>query len=101
MLSTCNNILPGGIVYRHSNQASLLKRSTEPVQHEQYYITSTQQSYDRVAGLYAEKYLHEFDHKAVDRDLLDRFAERVKERGPVLDLGCGPGQVARYLHDKG
>src|SRR5438477_582563 len=69
-------------------------RNSEPMQQEQHDIFSTRQSYDQVAGAYAEKYLHEFDHKPVDRDLLDRFAERVKERGRVLDLGCGPGQVA-------
>ncbi len=73
------------------------------MQHEQHDISSTRQSYDQIAGAYAEHYLHELDHKPVDRDLLDRFAERMKERGQgqVLDLGCGPGQVARYLHDRG
>ncbi|MGH2585984.1 MAG: class I SAM-dependent methyltransferase [Dehalococcoidia bacterium] len=31
----------------------------------------------------------------------DRFAERVRGLGPVCDLGCGPAQVARYLHERG
>jgi len=62
---------------------------------------ATKESYDRVAAKYADLYLHEFDHKPFDRDLLDRFAERVKSRGRVMDLGCGPGQVAAYLHQKG
>src|SRR5262249_44838454 len=26
---------------------------------------------------------------------------RVGGLGPICDLGCGPGQVARYLHDQG
>ena len=33
--------------------------------------------------------------------LLDRFAERVRGRGWVCDLGCGPAQIARYLRDRG
>jgi ubiquinone/menaquinone biosynthesis C-methylase UbiE len=40
-------------------------------------------------------------HKPLDRELLDRFAERVKGRGRVCDVGCGPGHVARYLHERG
>jgi len=71
------------------------------MQQPQYDTASTQQSYDRAASTYSERYLHEFDHKQADRQLLDHFAERVKSKGRVLDLGCGPGQVARYLHDKG
>jgi SAM-dependent methyltransferase len=63
--------------------------------------SATRESYDRVAGKYADLYLHEFDHKPFDRDLLDRFAERVRPKGRVLDVGCGPGQVAAYLHKRG
>ena len=62
---------------------------------------TTKESYDRVASKYADLYLNEFDHKPFDRDLLDKFAERVKSRGRVMDLGCGPGQVAAYLHNRG
>ena len=35
-----------------------------------------------------------------DRQLLDRFAASVQDRGPVCDLGCGPGHVARYLSER-
>jgi SAM-dependent methyltransferase len=62
---------------------------------------TTRDSYDRVAAAYAEKYFGELAHKPFDRDLLDRFADRVRGRGPVCDLGCGPGQVARHLKDRG
>jgi SAM-dependent methyltransferase len=71
------------------------------MQHAQFDPSSTQQSYDHVASAYAGRYLHEFDHKPADREMLDRFAERVKAKGRVLDIGTGPGQVARYLHDRG
>jgi SAM-dependent methyltransferase len=58
-------------------------------------------SYDRVAGLYTEKYTDELAHKPLDRELLDRFADAVRGSGPVCDLGCGPGQIARYLRERG
>lgn len=35
------------------------------------------------------------------RSALDAFAEQVREIGPVLDAGCGPGWIADYLHRKG
>ena len=57
--------------------------------------------YDPVAEEYAEKFFNELDHKPFDRELLDRFADRVGGLGPVCDLGCGPGQIARYLHGRG
>ena len=60
-----------------------------------------QTSYDRVAEEYANQYADEFEKKPLDRELLDRFAEEVRGTGPVCDLGCGPGQVARYLCDRG
>lgn len=62
---------------------------------------TTQASYDRVSQQYVERFLHEFDHKPLDRELLDRFAKQVESKGRACDLGCGPGQVARYLHGRG
>lgn len=57
--------------------------------------------YSRVAGEYAARIFGELDHKPFDRAVLDRFAERVRGAGVACDLGCGPGQVARYLRDRG
>ena len=59
------------------------------------------ESYDSAAEAYAEHLAAELDHKPLDRHLLNRFAEEVRGRGPVADLGCGPGHVARYLHEQG
>jgi ubiquinone/menaquinone biosynthesis C-methylase UbiE len=58
-------------------------------------------SYDSVAERYAEHLFHELDGKPLDRHLLNRFAEAITKGGAVADVGCGPGQVARYLHGRG
>ena len=58
-------------------------------------------SYDTVADEYAIRMDSELIHKAFDRQLLDAFAEQVRNQGTVADLGCGPGTVTQYLHDRG
>jgi SAM-dependent methyltransferase len=63
--------------------------------------TSIRESYDRIAEEYARRISDELQHKALDRELLDRFARQTKGRGEVCDVGCGPGHVARYLRDAG
>ena len=57
-------------------------------------------SYDSVAREYADEIYAELAGKPFDRELLDRFAKRMGS-GRVCDLGCGPGQIARYLRDRG
>ena len=65
-------------------------------------VTRTiREDYDKLAQEYAQRIYDELRHKPLDRVLLDRFAEAVKGRGDVCDMGCGPGQVARYLHERG
>jgi SAM-dependent methyltransferase len=64
-------------------------------------ITDVQHSYDRVAEEYVRRIFDELQHKPLDRQLLEQFAVRVHGLGPVCDLGCGPGHVARYLHERG
>ncbi|NUL83216.1 MAG: class I SAM-dependent methyltransferase [Armatimonadetes bacterium] len=59
------------------------------------------ESYDSAAAAYAEHLSDELAHKPLDRHLLNRFAEETRGRGPVADLGCGPGHVARYLSQQG
>jgi SAM-dependent methyltransferase len=61
----------------------------------------TQTSYDRIAGEYARQIYGELAGKPLDRALLDRFAERLRGRGVVCDMGCGPGQIGRYLAARG
>jgi SAM-dependent methyltransferase len=59
------------------------------------------ESYDSAAEAYAEHLAAELAGKPLDRHLLNRFAEGVRGRGLVVDVGCGPGHVAGYLKDQG
>ncbi len=58
-------------------------------------------TYDLVAAEYAERFQDEMDDKPFDRECLDRLLAETRGIGPICDLGCGPGQVARYLHRQG
>jgi SAM-dependent methyltransferase len=64
-------------------------------------IAETQSSYDEVAEEYVLRIFNELEHKPLDRALLKRFAADIKNSGLACDMGCGPGQVARYLHECG
>ena len=57
--------------------------------------------YDQIAGEYARRIYDELERKPFDREILSHFAKAVGESGEVCDMGCGPGHVARYLHDLG
>src|SRR5215217_4997648 len=57
--------------------------------------------YDRIARSYARELGEELAGKPLDRALLGYVVDLAKGRGPVGDLGCGPGHVARYLADLG
>jgi SAM-dependent methyltransferase len=61
----------------------------------------TRASYDRVAADYGARFQDEMDHKPFDRRMLNWLIDRVGALGPICDLGCGPGQIARYLHSQG
>lgn len=63
--------------------------------------SAVETAYDTVAATYADRFGDELAHKPFDRRWLDAVAELTAGLGPICDLGCGPGQVARYLHDGG
>ena len=65
------------------------------------YPRECQSSYDAVADEYVRRIFDELQHKPLDRQLLDRFVAAVGKVGPACDIGCGPGHVARYLHEQG
>ncbi len=59
-------------------------------------------SYDAMAKLYAELFLHDLHQNANARDWLAAFAKLAATRkGPVADLGCGPGHVVNHLTELG
>jgi ubiquinone/menaquinone biosynthesis C-methylase UbiE len=64
-------------------------------------MQSVRENYDRIADLYASHLFEELAKKPFDRELLQRFAADVRPSGEVCDIGCGPGQIARYLRDTG
>jgi SAM-dependent methyltransferase len=68
---------------------------------EEQFVVNIQASYDCVADEYARRIFDELQYKPIDRLLLDRLAEGVPGGGLICDLGCGPGQVARYLYERG
>lgn len=61
---------------------------------------SLKSTYDLVAGDYAAHIFEELKDKPFDCVLLDELAARAGG-GVICDLGCGPGHVARYLHERG
>jgi SAM-dependent methyltransferase len=58
-------------------------------------------AYDAVAQDYEHAFGNDLDELPVDRAALQRFAEQVGPDRLVLDAGCGPGQVTRFLTDQG
>lgn len=64
-------------------------------------LRSIRESYDGIADEYARRIADELRHKPADRELLLRFADALRGRGWICDVGCGPGHVARFLRDTG
>lgn len=61
-----------------------------------------EEGYDRTAIEQARETTGNIEQDPVDRQILDQFIAKLRfDSGLICDLGCGPGQVARYFHDKG
>jgi SAM-dependent methyltransferase len=60
-------------------------------------LETVRTSYDRVADRYVAMGLGELAPYPWLRAVLAAFAEEVRGRGPVLDVGCGPGHVTAHL----
>jgi hypothetical protein len=62
-------------------------------------IGSIRESYDRLADEYARRIFNELQHKALDRELLNRFATQVRGHGEVCDMDLSPHMLeqARQL----
>lgn len=60
-------------------------------------LDAVRSSYDRVADNYVAMGMGDLTAEPWLRAALAAFAEEVRDRGPVLDVGCGPGHVTAYL----
>lgn len=68
-------------------------------------LEAVRSSYDRAAGAYVDLLesvgMGDVRRQPWLRGCLDAFAAEVRPLGPVLDAGCGPGQVTAYLDGLG
>jgi ubiquinone/menaquinone biosynthesis C-methylase UbiE len=58
-------------------------------------------TYDTVAREYQATFGDDLARLAVDRRFLDDVAASLPSGRPALDVGCGPGQVAAHLAERG
>ncbi|MBL1096368.1 class I SAM-dependent methyltransferase [Streptomyces coffeae] len=70
---------------------------------EPSYLTAVRESYNTVATAYTERVPPPAELDPLSRAMLAAFAELVRtaDRGPVADLGCGPGKVTAHLAQRG
>jgi SAM-dependent methyltransferase len=66
---------------------------------EPSYVAAVRESYDTVAADYVTLVKTPSEIDPLGRAMLAAFAELVQaaDRGPVADLGCGPGRVTAHL----
>jgi ubiquinone/menaquinone biosynthesis C-methylase UbiE len=64
-------------------------------------LNKVESLYDTVAEEYAETFSDDHEKKPKDQEILQRFLQEIGDRRPVWDLGCGPGQTAKYLKKLG
>lgn len=60
------------------------------------HLKNTRFVFDKYAASYKEKYLDQGNYAPV----LLEFLKGIPEGGKVLDLGCGPGNISRFLLDQ-
>ncbi|MEV4973852.1 class I SAM-dependent methyltransferase [Streptomyces scopuliridis] len=70
---------------------------------EPSYLAAVRESYDTVAADYLKRVKSPAELDPLSRAMLAVFADvaRAADRGPVADLGCGPGLVTAHLADLG
>lgn len=68
-------------------------------------LDTVRESYDRVADNYAHMVvttgIGDIRSHPWLKASIDAFADTVRDVGPVLDVGCGPGTVTAYLAERG
>jgi SAM-dependent methyltransferase len=64
-------------------------------------LSATRDAYDAMAEQYAEIISGMWKDRPFDLAMFSAFAQLVAGRGPVADLGCGPGHLTRHLSTLG
>jgi len=64
-------------------------------------INKIELMYNTVAKEWAKAFANEHESKPMDKEILLKFAELVKDKSLVWDLGCGPGCTTKFLSDLG
>jgi ubiquinone/menaquinone biosynthesis C-methylase UbiE len=57
--------------------------------------------YENIADGYAGRFGDDLEHSLLDNTVLENAVDMLPPSALVLDLGCGPGQVASYLMARG
>lgn len=58
---------------------------------------AVRRSYEAVAEEYAAAFADDLSQLPLDRQVIDDVARIARPTQPIVDLGCGPGQVGAYL----
>jgi SAM-dependent methyltransferase len=61
----------------------------------------TQQDYSTISQLYIEDFGEYYEHFELINKLINLLNKNQIQNKPVVDLGCGPGQVTNHLYQKG
>src|SRR5262245_60342842 len=80
-------------------ESATLHDDTETAQRLMNNHSDIESSYDSVAAEFVGEFFGELARKPFDCQVLDRFAEALRGKGQVCEIGSGPGQIARYLKD--
>ena len=64
-------------------------------------LDNIERMYDIVAKDYSEAFSGELEKKPKDQAILRRFSIEIGDKKPVWDIGCGPGQITKYLKNLG
>ncbi|WP_280496319.1 class I SAM-dependent methyltransferase [Nocardia asiatica] len=77
--------------------------SIEDFADERSDVAATRAAYDDIAEFYTEHFRHHLAGATLDRAMLGAFVESVTRggRGPIADLGCGPGRITGHLASLG
>ncbi|MBB5060398.1 SAM-dependent methyltransferase [Granulicella aggregans] len=86
------------VIYKKTPESAVVVTNTKV---DKAIAKSIRESYDELATEYTCRIANELQHKPFDRSQLLKFSEERRGKGLICDLGCGPGHVARFLHDAG